>query len=43
MAESIVEEREQEPFDSLDDLTRVHGIGEATVEGIKDQGLAYVE
>lgn len=39
-AEAIIDER---PFDSLDDLIEVHGIGEVTLEKIKDQGLACVE
>jgi len=43
LAGRIIEEREKELFDSLDDLIRVYGIGEDTVEGIKEQGLAYVE
>ena len=31
------------PFSSIDDLLRVNGIGEKTLQKIKDQGLAYVE
>ncbi len=31
------------PFFSLDELTRIHGIGEKTVFDIKNQGLAYVD
>jgi len=31
------------PFSSVDDLLRVSGIGEKTLQKIKDQGLAYVE
>ena len=31
------------PFSSVDDLLRVKGIGEKTLQKIKDQGLAYVE
>ena len=31
------------PFSSIDDLIRVKGIGEKTLQKIKDQGLAYVE
>ena len=31
------------PFDSVDDLVRVYGIGEKTMERIKSQGLACVE
>ncbi len=38
-AEEIVRLR---PFSSLDDLTRVPGIGAKTVADIKEQGLAYV-
>ena len=30
------------PFSSLDDLTRISGIGKARVEYIKEQGLAWV-
>ncbi len=30
------------PFSSVDDLLRVSGIGEKTLQKIKDQGLAYV-
>ncbi len=31
------------PFSSIDDLLRVKGIGEKTLQKIKDQGLAYVD
>ncbi|MBU3895931.1 helix-hairpin-helix domain-containing protein [Patescibacteria group bacterium] len=31
------------PFSSVDDLIRVKGIGEKTLQKIKDQGLAYAE
>jgi len=31
------------PFSSVDDLLRVKGIGEKTLQKIKDQGLAYVQ
>ena len=31
------------PFDSLDDLVKVSGIGEITLEKIKTQGLACIE
>jgi len=34
---------EARPFSSVDDLLRVRGIGEKTLQKIKDQGLAYVE
>lgn len=37
-AEAIVEDREANgPFADADDLTRVSGIGETTVEGLRDQ------
>lgn len=37
-AEAIIQERETNgEFTSADDLTRVSGIGNATVEGLKDQ------
>ena len=39
-AENIISER---PFDSVDDLIRVYGIGEIKLQDIKDQGLACVE
>ncbi|MEA2092393.1 MAG: helix-hairpin-helix domain-containing protein, partial [Patescibacteria group bacterium] len=39
-AERIIENR---PFCSLDDLEKVSGIGEKTIENIKNQGLAYIE
>ena len=39
-AEAIVDSR---PFDSLDELVNVYGIGEATLSKIKDQGLACVD
>ncbi len=39
-AQTIVANR---PFSSLDELQQVDGVGEATVEDIKDQGRAYVE
>lgn len=39
-AQSIIDTR---PFDSLDDLIKVNGIGEATLEKIKEQNLACVE
>ncbi len=40
LAERIIGGR---PFCSLSDLTKVSGIGDTTLEGIKDQGLAYVD
>ncbi len=38
-AQRIIDNR---PFSSLDDLTKVKGIGEKTLEKIKEQGLAYI-
>ncbi len=38
-AQAIIDAR---PFSSVDDLLRVKGIGEKTLQKIKDQGLAYV-
>jgi hypothetical protein len=34
-AAAIVAEREQRPFDSLEALTRVRGIGPRTLEGLR--------
>lgn len=39
MAQRITDAR---PFSSIDDLLRVKGIGEKTLQKIKNQGLAYV-
>lgn len=39
LAQRIVDAR---PFSSVDDLIKVKGIGEKTLQKIKDQGLAYV-
>jgi competence ComEA-like helix-hairpin-helix protein len=39
-AQAIIDTR---PFDNLDELLDVNGIGEATLNGIKAQGLACVE
>ncbi len=39
IAQRIVDAR---PFSSVDDLLRVKGIGEKTLQKIKEQGLAYV-
>ncbi len=39
LAQRIIETR---PFDSLNDLIEVKGIGEKTLQKIKDQGLAWV-
>ncbi len=40
IAQRIIDAR---PFTSVDDLLRVNGIGEKTLQKIKDQGLAYVQ
>lgn len=40
LAQRIIEERQKELFYTLDDLVRVQGIGEKTVAGIKEQGIA---
>ncbi|MFA5877914.1 MAG: lamin tail domain-containing protein [Candidatus Staskawiczbacteria bacterium] len=39
-AQRIIDGR---PYSSIDDLLKVKGIGEKTLQKIKDQGLAYVE
>ncbi len=39
-AQAIIDTR---PFDCLDDLIHVYGIGEITLQKIKDQGLACVD
>lgn len=39
-AQAIIDAR---PFESLNDLIKVYGIGEVTLENIKGQGLACVE
>ena len=39
LTQRIIEAR---PFDSLDDLIKVKGIGKITLQKIKDQGLAWV-
>ena len=39
IAQRIIDNR---PFSSVDDLLRVNGIGEKTLQKIKDQGLAYI-
>ena len=39
LAQRIIDAR---PFSSVDDLVKVKGIGEKTLQDIKDQGLAYV-
>ncbi len=38
-AEQIIELRKEKPFSSLDDLSRVKGIGPARISDIKEQGL----
>lgn len=40
LAQRIIEAR---PFSSLDELSRVKGIGEKTLEKIKNEGLAWVD
>lgn len=40
LAQRTIEAR---PFNSLDDLIKVKGIGEITLQKIKDQGLAWVD
>lgn len=40
LAQRIIDAR---PFSSVNDLLRVKGIGEKTLQKIKDQGLAYVQ
>lgn len=41
LAERIVEYREENgPFESLDELTEVRGIGEKTLEGLRDKAVA---
>ena len=42
-AQAIIDYRETNSFDSIDELIDVNGIGEATLSGIKSQGLACVE
>lgn len=40
-AESIIEYREEHgQFDSIDQLTEVNGIGDKTVEGLRDEAVA---
>jgi DNA uptake protein ComE-like DNA-binding protein len=39
-AQEIIEKR---PFNSLDDLSRINGIGPTRLQEIKDEGIAYVE
>ena len=39
-AQSIIDSR---PFDSIDELIEIYGIGEKTLEGIIEQGLACVD
>ena len=40
LAQRIIDAR---PFSSVDDLIKVKGIGEKTLQKIKDQGLAYID
>ncbi|MEX2017212.1 MAG: helix-hairpin-helix domain-containing protein [Candidatus Pacearchaeota archaeon] len=40
--QAIIDYRETNSFDNLDELIEVYGIGEATLNGIKAQGLACV-
>ncbi len=42
-AQQIIDLRKVEPFTSLDDLTRVSGIGDIWLAEIKDEGKAYAE
>jgi hypothetical protein len=42
-ARAIVAERTRHPFRSLDDLERVHGIGPATVAGLRGRARALAE
>lgn len=39
-AQAIIDSR---PYETLDDLVNAYGIGEATLENIKSQGLACIE
>ena len=39
LAKAIIDER---PFETLDDLTRVNGVGKGKLAGLKEQGLACV-
>lgn len=43
IAQRIIDYRKNTPFQSLDDLLNVNGIGLAVLNKIKEQGLAYVE
>lgn len=42
-AQEIIDLRKVEPFQSLDDLKRVSGLGEKRIQEIKEQGIAYVK
>ena len=42
LAAKIIQERENSPFTSLDDLLRVSGIGPTTLEKIRTEGLACI-
>ncbi len=39
LAGAVIKER---PFETLDELTRVHGIGQGKLDGLKEQGLACI-
>ncbi len=43
IAQRIIDHRKLSPFNSLDDLVLVSGIGPAKLKKIKDQGCAYVK
>lgn len=43
IGQRIIDYRASSPFNSLDDLGSVNGIGPTTIENIKDQGCAYVK
>ncbi|OWZ84115.1 stalk domain-containing protein [Natranaerobius trueperi] len=44
ISETRAEEiKESRPFDSLDQLTQIHGIADQRLEDIKEEGTAYVE
>jgi len=42
-AEKIIDYRKENTFYKLEDLENVSGIGEITVENIKEEGVAYVK
>ncbi|MDP3982233.1 MAG: helix-hairpin-helix domain-containing protein [bacterium] len=43
LAQNIIEERKINLFSSLNDLERVSGIAEGKINGLKEQGCAYVK